>query len=275
MNVQTHALILTPRDEQLALPNITVNKIFRAPESTVPRHSHAHPNVVLCLSGNYKETIAGRWVDVSPSTLVCRPAGEPHITRYGLRPTSCFVFEVLPDALRKLKLMTTLLDEPSVSQSGMGGVLAVKLNHELRARDCVTPLAVEALFYELIAHATRQQERQTTARLEWLNQVKGLLHDAYRSSLCLSDIADAVDVHPSHLCKAFRRHFGKTPGEYVRNLRIMYALHLLKSEMPLAEIAVASGFCDQSHFSRAFKREIGISPGRYCFAERTTKKQTH
>ena len=57
---------------------------------------------VRLLSGNYKETIAGRWLDVSPSILVCRP-GRPHTTRYGFRPPSCFVFEVLPDALRKLR----------------------------------------------------------------------------------------------------------------------------------------------------------------------------
>lgn len=271
MTVQCHALNLTAQDERLVLSGITLNKIFRSPGSEVPRHYHAHTNVVLCVSGDYQETIVGDWRDVSPASILCRPAGETHITRYGLKPTRCLIFEVLPEALSRLRAMTVLLDEPSISKIDMGGVLAMRISRELRTRDCLTPLVVESLFYELITHVSREQNRRTTTWPIWLDHVKEFLHSSFQSSIRLSDVASSAQVHPSHLCNAFRRHFHMTVGEYVRNLRILYALRLMKSEMPLADIAVAAGFCDQSHFSRAFKRHSGTTPARYRVTERPTK----
>jgi AraC family transcriptional regulator len=38
---------------------------------------------------------------------------------------------------------------------------------------------------------------------------------------------------------------------------------LAETEMSLAEIAVASGFADQSHFCREFRRFVGAPPSRY------------
>jgi AraC family transcriptional regulator len=79
----------------------------------------------------------------------------------------------------------------------------------------------------------------------------------------MSQIANTAAVHPAHLSRAFRKHFHKTPGEYVRDLRAMHAIELLKRDLPLAEIAMSCGFYDQSHFSRAFKRRFGLSPARF------------
>jgi AraC-like DNA-binding protein len=62
----------------------------------------------------------------------------------------------------------------------------------------------------------------------------------------------------------FRQIHGCTVGEYVRKLRINAACHDLNdSEIPLAEVALTSGFADQSHFSRVFKRQVGMTPGAF------------
>ncbi len=34
--------------------------------------------------------------------------------------------------------------------------------------------------------------------------------------------------------------------------------------MPLAEVAYATGFADQSHFTHRFRRVIGLPPGQYA-----------
>jgi AraC-like DNA-binding protein len=39
---------------------------------------------------------------------------------------------------------------------------------------------------------------------------------------------------------------------------------LVRSEVPLCEIAATLGFCDQSHFTRTFRRVAGMSPGQYA-----------
>ena len=71
-------------------------------------------------------------------------------------------------------------------------------------------------------------------------------------------------MHPVHLAREFRRFQRCTIGEYIRQLRIERACRQLHaSDEPLATIASAVGFSDQSHFSRTFKRLIGMTPAGY------------
>jgi len=43
---------------------------------------------------------------------------------------------------------------------------------------------------------------------------------------------------------------------------------LSRSRLPMAEVAIASGFADQSHFTRVFAGLVGASPGAWRRAER-------
>jgi AraC family transcriptional regulator len=71
-------------------------------------------------------------------------------------------------------------------------------------------------------------------------------------------------VHPVYLATAFRQHYRTTVGDYIRTLRIDFACReMLRSDRPLAEIAMEAGFADQSHFSKAFKRIVGVPPSEY------------
>lgn len=68
--------------------------------------------------------------------------------------------------------------------------------------------------------------------------------------------------------RAFERQFAKsfhaTPQKYLRKLRLRIASRsLLYSDEPLAEVAVACGFGDQSHFTREFRRQFGFTPREY------------
>jgi AraC family transcriptional regulator len=73
-----------------------------------------------------------------------------------------------------------------------------------------------------------------------------------------------LNVHPVYLTRCFRRHFGTTPGEYLRARRLREAAALLtQTDMCLAEIALEVGFADQPHFTHRFSDAYGISPGVY------------
>jgi AraC family transcriptional regulator len=86
----------------------------------------------------------------------------------------------------------------------------------------------------------------------------------FRAPPGLAALGHMAGVHPVHLARSFGSHYGCSPGEYVRALRIEEAkARLQDSKEPLAEIAVACGFSDQSHFSTAFRRAVGVSPGAY------------
>src|SRR4029077_15444706 len=98
----------------------------------------------------------------------------------------------------------------------------------------------------------------------WLDQAVELLHDRYVEDLTIAAVANGVGIHPVHLARSFRRHFGCSPGEFTRFCRLERAARMLtRSDRPLSEIALESGFGDQSQFTRAFARDLGIAPGEY------------
>ena len=103
------------------------------------------------------------------------------------------------------------------------------------------------------------EERRAPA---WLGTAVELLRAEFRESLTAADVAARVGVHPFHLSKVFRRFRRQTIGDYVQRLRVRYAAGLLSAgEMSLAEVALSSGFSDQSHFTRVCRRVTGTTPG--------------
>jgi AraC family transcriptional regulator len=131
--------------------------------------------------------------------------------------------------------------------------------------DPVGPLAIEGLMLELLVETSRRRENVSERKPpHWLRQARDLVNDRFAENLSLDDIAATVKVHPSHLARVFRQQYGCSIGEYTRQLRLDHARHELStSEASLLEIAVASGFSDQSHFSKAFKRHTGLTPTEF------------
>lgn len=99
---------------------------------------------------------------------------------------------------------------------------------------------------------------------KWLERVRNILEQRFAEPYKLSEIAAEAGVHPVHLAREFRKHYGYSVGEYLRRVRIEYACReLMGSNAAVTNIAFAAGFADQSHFSRTFKRLCGTTPGRY------------
>jgi AraC family transcriptional regulator len=90
------------------------------------------------------------------------------------------------------------------------------------------------------------------------------LTEEHASHVDLTQLSRAFGIHPVHLTRSFRRHLRCTPGEYLRSFRLDRAARLLTSgRKPIAEVAVHTGFADQSHLNRHFTRAYGVSPARY------------
>lgn len=87
--------------------------------------------------------------------------------------------------------------------------------------------------------------------------IKAYLHQ----DLKLDQIAAIAQLSPYHFLRLFKQSLGITPHQYILQQRLDKAKYLLQhSELSIAEIAVRTGFCDQSHLTRHFKRILGITP---------------
>ena len=77
-------------------------------------------------------------------------------------------------------------------------------------------------------------------------------------------IAAEGGISPIYLARAFKAAVGQSPHQYVLGRRIERAKKLLRdSDLPIVEVALASGFSSQSHLSNWFLRSVGVSPAAY------------
>lgn len=77
-------------------------------------------------------------------------------------------------------------------------------------------------------------------------------------------MADAAGLTPPQLERSMRRVLGLSPKQLVLRLRLEHALvELASNDAPISEIAVRSGYYDQSAFTRHFSRVVGVSPAAY------------
>jgi AraC family transcriptional regulator len=82
--------------------------------------------------------------------------------------------------------------------------------------------------------------------------------------LKVADLAAMCRLSVSYFSAAFRRSFGYPPGQMLTRARVRQAQALMGTTiLPLSQIALDCGFCDQSHFSRQFLRATGVTPLRW------------
>jgi len=95
-----------------------------------------------------------------------------------------------------------------------------------------------------------------------LRRVTDLMEADLSVDLTMADLASACGLSVSHFARAFRRSTGQPPHKYLLAQRVARARALMSSpDLPLADVALACGFADQSHFTRVFKTIVGASPG--------------
>ena len=81
--------------------------------------------------------------------------------------------------------------------------------------------------------------------------------------LTLMELAREAGLSRYQLIRAFVRATGLTPHAYILQRRLALARQLILRRGDLAEVALATGFYDQSHLTRSFVRQFGVTPRRY------------
>ena len=90
------------------------------------------------------------------------------------------------------------------------------------------------------------------------------IHEHLHENITIKQLCNATYLSTSVLYKKFRSHLGCTVNDYINNKRIEKSLNLLvKTEVPIEDIAARIGFSSASYFSRIFKQKMGISPIQY------------
>ncbi|MFQ6548601.1 helix-turn-helix domain-containing protein [Aestuariibius sp. 2305UL40-4] len=97
-----------------------------------------------------------------------------------------------------------------------------------------------------------------------ITRIDTLVEHRLAERLTVADLARALDMPRWIFADAFKATTGDTPHAYVTGKRLDKACELLRlGDMPLAEIAYATGFASQSHMTDTFRRILGTTPGKW------------
>lgn len=245
-------------------------KRFRIDDQThgaaevLPWHTHDAPLLSLVLEGRYEEIYARRQFRCQPFDLVLKPGGERHHDRVGDEGARSLLVAPSTDHDSEMEKFGDSLSAPRLVSDSRARHLVRRAVREWTVRDEMTSLALEAALLELVVSVVRAAPPRTRpgeGPPRWLTRADELIRDMFRESIALDDLAKECGVHPAHLARVFRKCRGFSIGEYVRALRVEAAVRdLTETDLPLTEIALSSGFYDQSHMGRALRRSIGATP---------------
>ncbi|WP_208993489.1 AraC family transcriptional regulator [Labrenzia sp. CP4] len=108
------------------------------------------------------------------------------------------------------------------------------------------------------------ERRETGRSPAILKRAVSLIGERFADDISLLDISTHAGTSPRNLQLQFRQEYGCTPLQYLHDVRLSYARHLLLSEghnLPVAEVAYRSGHRHLGRFSVAYRERFGETPG--------------
>lgn len=129
-------------------------------------------------------------------------------------------------------------------------------------------LLAKAKILELVsilsAEGVKNYEKKFLRYSENILNACRFMEENFDSHIALCDIAAVSALSPSFFHKIFKESIGKTPQEYLLELRLSHAKNLLKNtNYSLTDIAYQCGFEGQAYFGSVFRRHIKTTPKKY------------
>jgi len=239
--------------------------------------------VVLRLSAYRVEHL---WVDGKPVTHNALAPGTLSI--YDLdrlwfaemrEPFDCLQFHVSQNAIDQLADETGMKGRQRLycppDQSGIDEVmhrLGRVLVPALARRQAASRLFIEHLTLAFHAHLLsryRLEGSPVALRAKGLapwqeRRVTDFLRENLEFDVSVEALARECGLSRSYFMKAFKQTTGVSPHQWVLAQRMDRAKNLLQSgSMSISDVAVASGFSDQSHLTRTFGRMEGTTPAAW------------
>jgi AraC-like DNA-binding protein len=117
-----------------------------------------------------------------------------------------------------------------------------------------------------IAGAMRDVEKATDllAPYQEMEQVLAYLFARYAEKIDFHRLAKLASLSISQFDRRFKRLFQLTPQQFLLRIRINAACQMLVAgERSILQIALRTGFYDQSYFAKHFRRQMGMTPKEY------------
>lgn len=136
---------------------------------------------------------------------------------------------------------------------------AIKLNVLAYLLKPVNIDEMEELIEKLVKESSNNSNKNVL-----LEKARNFIRQNYKQPISLQDVANYLERNPDYLSSLFKKETGSSFSEYLNNLRIKKAQHLLSStSLYTYEVAEQVGYTDFRYFTKIFKKITGLTPSDY------------
>jgi AraC family transcriptional regulator len=203
---------------------------------TLLDHTHELPHLLIMIRGTLHE--GGR--ELRAGDLRLSPPRDRHFVRFG-EPSRCVLIHLDHFVPPEERIYGRFDATPLRAAQAMRSV-----------RTAAQSAEVQEFLDRAVGCARRQAvERRATKVPAWLREVHRYVSGCPADIRRVRVLARRAGVSREHLTRAFRHHYGAPLSRFLRIVRLVHAYdRLAQSRDPLAEVAAACGFSDQSHMTR-------------------------
>ncbi len=217
-------------------------------------HTHEEIQLTMLLAGSLEEWSAGRRFESGPLDVVIKPAQVLHTNRFGPHGTLTLQVSLPSDAGDVLQTSGIPLDRVTWQSNQTATRLFLQAVVAKSATRRPTAGQLADLAYS-------QESLGSRCAPNWAQALWRQLPRRYAAPLTVRKLAQEAGVHPVHLARTVRRHYGVSVTDRLRQLRVAAAAGMLsQADTALTSVATDCGFADQSHLCRVFKSYTSLTP---------------
>jgi AraC-like DNA-binding protein len=255
-----------------AWPLMGIEAMRASTTRSFPRHTHDQYGIGLVDRGGHASWSGRGKVEAGPGSFISVNPGEVHDGHaVGGRPRAWRILYFDPAALLAWSGDVTGRDSAYEFSRPVFGDGALHATFEAAfalGEDCeADTLACESAVLQLVAglraHCTASARPETLAAPD-VRRARDRMAADPAAAVTLEELARECSLSRYQLLRAFSRAFGLPPHAWLMQARLARARQMLRAGTPLAEVAAAAGFSDQSHLTRCFARQFCVTPGRYA-----------
>ena len=279
-----------PYAEWLADPTLPISVNYEDPQPAVSLHHHAFDELVIVLTGTAMHTIDEQIYTVKAGDVFVVKRGSIHNYQ---QPKGFAIANVMFDArkldmdhwdTRNLPGYHVLFSlEPAFrnrhqfrSRLTVEGAIFARISERVAELSAVVSakepgyrIEARGLFMLLVimlakCYSNTKGTNTVTTDLLRLGDAIAYIESNYSEKISNNQLAQLAHMTVRTFQRTFLQSTGMTPSEYIVQVRVRNAAHLLKeSDFSLTRIALECGFAESSYFGRIFRRTMGITPSEY------------
>ncbi|WP_371865487.1 AraC family transcriptional regulator [Rhizobium dioscoreae] len=171
---------------------------------------------------------------------------------------------VLFQCLEAARVGLPFVDDPVVEDNRLAGLLLAALGELDRELDeLFVDDFVSRLTDGLVQHARLPQRRLGSIAWGQVKTARDYLEAHVTRGVRSQELERITGLDRFALARHFRAAFATSPHRFLLMRRLQQAKAMIGAGEPIAEVAAATGFADQSHLTRHFKKAFGIAPGAW------------